>query len=294
MPRLRLVAALLAGLSSSCGPVATFEPYTPKHPLNLAKVLGPQVVLLGPDTLPLTIHFDPATRLNYVLRGGTDTMVRAWVTRQRGLYYFTQPLHPDHYLVQAVRIRGRWVQGLTPFEAGRQAEILAGEVTRPVLGRYQELVVARDDKQDLLRLRFDARVLRPFYRDVLDTLPKYRIVPAAEFEAAVAAAHPAPAAGKVIAPLAPAAAQADTTAAAPLIRSVYPNPAREQVTVAGEATTPRTVQLLSLGGQVLRTQRTTTAATRLDLTNLPAGGYLVQVREEGSGRMASQRLLVQP
>ncbi|GAB3831661.1 T9SS type A sorting domain-containing protein [Hymenobacter jeollabukensis] len=284
-PRL-LSAVLLAALCSGCGPLATFEPYTPKHPLNLAKVLGPQVVLLGPDTLPLTIYFDPATRLNHVVvRGRTDTIVRAWVTRQRGLYYLTCPKAPDSYWVQAVRIRRGRVQGLMPFEAARQAEILAGEVTLPLVGRYQELVVARDDQHDLLRLRFDARVLRPFYQSVLDTLPKYRIVPAAEFDAAVAAKAPAAPAAKT---------PAGPPTAAALIQSVYPNPAREQVTVAGADTTPRTVQLLSLSGQVLRSRRSTASRTTLDLTGLPAGGYVLRVRDETDGRTASQRLLVQP
>lgn len=271
-----LLRVLLPALAcAGCGPIATFEPYEVRHPLNLEKVLGREVVLLGPDTLPLTVHFDPATRLNYVLReqGRPDTLVQAWVTRYRGLYYFTHPRSARHYLVQAVRIRGGKVQGLTPFEMGRQAGVLADEVTRPLLGRFQELVVERDDEKDILRLRFDARVLRPFYQEVLDTLPSYRLVPAAAFRAA----PPAP----------------PRTAAEPAELRVFPNPAHAQVTVQSPDSGARTVELLGLRGQVLLTRRGSAATTTLDVSGLPAGAYVLRVREAATGRSASQRLVVE-
>lgn len=260
-----------------------FENAPTKHRLNLARLLDDELLLASADdTLRLKVRFEPEQRTSLVLDAGTgDTLLHGWVTRFRGHFYVTEPRPNGTYWIHAWRRNGKELRGLLDGPGQMLALTLA--VDR---GRFAELTRLHA-ADSTIRLHYDAQLLRPFFEAQVDSSTVYRRLKPAR------TAAPRPAAAPTPVPSDTAAAKADTTAAA-LIRSVYPNPAREQVTVASDATTPRIVQLLSLGGQVLRTQRSTTATTRLDLNGLPAGGYLLQVREDGSGRTASQRLVVQP
>ncbi|GAA4372348.1 hypothetical protein [Hymenobacter koreensis] len=198
-----LLIGLLALSLAACDPVATFEPYSVKHPLNLERVLGRRVTLLGPDTLALAISFDPATRQNLIVSSDSSRQpLSVWATRYRGLYYLTQSTqHDSVYLVHAVRISSSQVQGL--YHDYNQLTKLAEAVND---GQYQDLISFQDNKKEVLRLRYHAKTLRPFYEAVLDSLPVYRVQAGARSTSKT----PVPAAGP--------------------IQSVYPNPARQQTT----------------------------------------------------------------
>ena len=77
---------------------------------------------------------------------------------------------------------------------------------------------------------------------------------------------------------------------------VYPNPAEDFVTVnvATERAGNATVQLLSLDGRVLRTERLSLVSgggqTTLNTTNLPAGMYVVQVT--GANRVSTTKVTI--
>jgi hypothetical protein len=60
---------------------------------------------------------------------------------------------------------------------------------------------------------------------------------------------------------------------------VYPNPAKDFVTVAFEQTEAFEVSIISMSGQVLRKYRTTDKAFRIDLQGLPRGIYLLQIKK---------------
>jgi len=61
---------------------------------------------------------------------------------------------------------------------------------------------------------------------------------------------------------------------------VFPNPARERVTVKFANAQPATVRLLALSGQVLREARSNAAELTLSLTGLRGGLYLLWVQTE--------------
>ncbi|GAA4372351.1 T9SS type A sorting domain-containing protein [Hymenobacter koreensis] len=52
------------------------------------------------------------------------------------------------------------------------------------------------------------------------------------------------------------------------------------------------MELLTLSGQVVQTHVGNGAATNLPLQHVPAGTYVLRVRETSSGRSGSQRLVV--
>jgi hypothetical protein len=90
MPRLYIAVGLLLTLCGSCGPAVQFEPYTVERPANLERVLGRNIVLVGPDTLALTVRFNPETKQNLLTNTAKgDTFRLVWATRYRGLYYLT-------------------------------------------------------------------------------------------------------------------------------------------------------------------------------------------------------------
>ncbi|MDW8333893.1 MAG: T9SS type A sorting domain-containing protein, partial [Bacteroidia bacterium] len=69
----------------------------------------------------------------------------------------------------------------------------------------------------------------------------------------------------------------------------YPNPAREKlyVRVFPRPTTPPTVKILNLTGQTLQT--TFDHETEIDVSNLPAGIYLIEIGGEKRGRFCIVR-----
>jgi hypothetical protein len=74
-----------------------------------------------------------------------------------------------------------------------------------------------------------------------------------------------------------------------------PNPARNwtSITQSLSDAAPAIVSLLGVDGRMVRTQRfdgQTDAPSRLDLTGLPSGVYIVRL--DAAGRHATQRLVV--
>jgi Secretion system C-terminal sorting domain len=290
MSRLVLPAALLTGLCSSCGSGLSFEPYEVKHPLNLEQVLGRDIVLVSArDTQMLQVRYQPDTYLNLITHTGQDdTVLLARATRYRRLYYLTETSRSGQSCyVYAMRARRGEVSGLIGH--GWQLDSLHRLVDR---GEFADLVTShlrKGDEHDA-RLRYAARPLHRFYRGVVEALPTYRIVPAAEFAAAVAAAEQT----KPATPAAPAPAKAPAAAAAPLIRSVYPNPAHDHVTVQLSQATPATLELLDAQGRRLRAVRHEGGEQlTLPLTDVPAGTYLLRLRDEASRATATRRLVVE-
>lgn len=288
MSRPVLIGTLLAALCSSCGSGLSFEPYEVKKPLNLEQVLGRDIVLLSDrDTQALQVRYQPETRQNLITRtghGNNDTLLLAQATRFRRLYYLTETSRSGQSCyVYAMRVRDGQVSGLIGH--GWQLDSLHRLVDR---GAFANLVVGhlrKGDEHDA-RLRYAARPLHQFYRSVTAALPAYRIVPAAEFAAALAAAEkatPVPVAG----PAKPAPA-----ATAPLIRELYPNPAHAQVTVQLPDSIQGTLRLLRADGSTVLTQAAT-PAVQLQVATLPAGTYTLHVQEAGTGRVAARRLVVQ-
>ncbi|WP_165903675.1 T9SS type A sorting domain-containing protein [Hymenobacter gummosus] len=292
MLRLAFSAGLLA-LLCSCGSGLSFEPYEVKRPLNLEPVLGRDIVLLSArDTQALQVRYQPETGQNLITRtraGDTDTLLLARATRYRRLYYLTESSRSGQSCyVYAMRAGGGEVTGLIGH--GWQLDSLHRLVDR---GEFADLVTEHPRKGDEhdARLRYAARPLHRFYRGVVEALPTYRIVPAPEFAAAVAAAekaHPAPAA-------APAKSAAPAKATAPLIRSVYPNPAHDHVSVQLSRSAPgATLELLDAQGRAVRTVRPAAAERlTLPLAGVAAGTYVLRLREDGQPAPATRRLVVE-
>ncbi|OON67456.1 T9SS type A sorting domain-containing protein [Hymenobacter sp. CRA2] len=269
----RCISALaLLLVLSSCDSAVTFEPYAVRHPLNLARVLGPQLTLIGPrDTLQLRVGYEPSSRLNILTNAASgDTVLRGWVNRYRGLYYITQPYTDSVYDVHAARIGRGQVQGLVG--TWRQAELLRRAVDD---GDYEELISFRDDKKDVLRLRYDAPTLRPFFEMAVDSCPAYRVVEL-----------PVPVRRPTAVPRAMAAG---------LIHSVYPNPAREYAHVQLDSAAARgTLELLdSHGRRVYQTPVQAAEQLTLSLAGRAPGTYVLRVRAGARGTTATQRLVVE-
>jgi hypothetical protein len=269
--RVSPAALLLALLVSSCDGGLSFEPYAVRRPLNLERVLGRQIVLVSArDTQALTIRYEPATRKNLITHTAKgDTLLHAWATKYRQLYYLTQELPNGQYLVHAAALKQDSVRGLT--DGASQLRPLRSLVNQ---GYYAELLTYRSADSSEVRLRYDARVLRPFYAEMVPQYPAYRLFSAREFGAG-----------------APALARSAAGAPAPL--RVYPNPARGQVTVTSADSAARTVQLLDLRGRVLQTRRLAAATLTLPLDEVPAGVYVLRLLDGPGQTTATRRLVVE-
>lgn len=171
---LLLLAAV--GLLSSCengfDPGVAFDRFPVPKPVNLARVIGTEVTLLGShDTLHLALRFDPDTKRNTVTdQADSSQLLDAWAFRYRRLYYLVEPQRDSGCWVHAVRIRGRQIQGLgTGYQQMRD---LAGAVRR---GYAPGLVRFRQASADSMRLRFNGAELWSFYQTEVDSFPTYRI-----------------------------------------------------------------------------------------------------------------------
>ncbi|GAB2957496.1 hypothetical protein GCM10027048_25070 [Hymenobacter coalescens] len=271
MPRLFSIAALLSLLSSGCGSSLSFEPYAVRRPVNLEQVLGRRIVLVSArDTQALTIRFEPATRKNLITRTGQgDTLLYAWATKYRRLYYLTEEQRNGTYLVHAASLKREQVQGLT--DQFSQQMLLHTAVNR---GDYAALVTYQAKDSSEVRLRYDAEMLRPFYAAAVPQYPVYRVVSADEFGGGAPAMAPA-------------------RMAFPARVEVFPNPAHEQVTVACYDTVRRTVELLDLRGRPLLSRRSGGAVVTLSLRTVPPGVYMLRLRNERTHAVTARRLVVE-
>ncbi|MBC8084255.1 MAG: T9SS type A sorting domain-containing protein [Hymenobacter sp.] len=252
-------------------PPVSFDRYSVRQPLDLTQVLGREARLLSAqDTLELRVRYDSATGLNLITDATTgDTLQRVWVTRHRQLHYFIWPINDTCYWVHAVRIRRGQVQGLT--DASRQIKHLEQAVRA---GRFAHLVRYQDSATGVLRLRFEPKALRKFYTTVLDSLPSYRMGPRLNRAATVRSAS------------------SPTPHPEPLLQALYPNPATGAVTLRLASRRSCEVTIFMITGELVQVSPVLTAASTLDVRQLPAGRYVVRVRESGTGRTASRQLLI--
>jgi hypothetical protein len=66
-----------------------------------------------------------------------------------------------------------------------------------------------------------------------------------------------------------------------LIESVYPNPAKDYVTVTLKQSNPATIRVINVMGQVMRTVNTTEERNRISTKDLSAGIYFLSVEQNG-------------
>lgn len=252
-----------------------FSRYPVHHPLDLTKVLGREVRLVSKqDTLDLRIHHEFSTGLNLLTDATSgDTLQRAWITRHRGLYYFTWPISDTCYWVHAVRIKRNQVQGLA--DAYHQLRFIE-QVARA--GQFPDLVQHYDSTTDILRLRFEPKRLRKFYAVMLDSLPIYRMMPRIHHQYAFI--H----------------TDSISTIAQnpePFFHSMYPNPASDILTLRVASKRPCEATIFDMEGRLIQTTPVSAATITVQVQHLPAGCYIVRVQETTTGRSAVQQLQVE-
>lgn len=85
--------------------------------------------------------------------------------------------------------------------------------------------------------------------------------------------------------------QVDEPSLAALQFGLYPNPTRDLCTIQLENFNEAEIRILNVAGSLLRTTRPESATTRMDVSALPAGIYMVQVVND-QGQSAVKRLAV--
>ncbi|WP_394331766.1 T9SS type A sorting domain-containing protein [Hymenobacter terrenus] len=145
-------------------------------------------------------------------------------------------------------------------------------------GQYGPLIRARPPAPGSQRLAFDLQALRPFFRTVLDSLPRYAVLHPVVAPPGKQPNHPRPV------PQTPLFAERTR---------LYPNPATDQVTLAVATSGGWKAQLFTLGGHLLQTRQTRDSVLVLSLAGLSPGDYLVQLTENGTRHTAKKRLQVQ-
>ncbi len=261
------LSLLLAGCEAET-PAAQFDALPVPRPVNLRRVLEPELTLAGPtDTLRLQLTYDARTGQNILTDATADTVLAARVFRFRGLYYFVQP-GPDDATswVHAVRIRRGQIQG---FNAGyQQMQALSSRVRR---GGFAALVRFGNPAADSFRLRFDRRQLRDFYRAQADSSPVYRVLPACQS----VPASPPPL--QLATPTGP-----------------YPNPARNLATLDFAEPVSGTVVLYDNQGRCQRIYPVTGPRLTFSVADLPAGSYWLRIsRTDTQAPAVTHRLLVE-
>ncbi|MDF7813082.1 T9SS type A sorting domain-containing protein [Hymenobacter sp. YC55] len=268
-------------LSSGCDgpaewpPLFYFSHYPVRHPLDLTKVVGREVRLLsGQDTLELRIQHDASTRLNLLTDAVSgDTLQRVWVCRYRGLYYFTWPISDTRYWVHAVRIKRNQVQGLD--DAYRQLNLVEQAVRA---GQFPDLVQHHDSATGILQLQFEPKKLHRLYTTMLDSLPIYKVEPRTPYPNLTTKM---------------ASTLSITQTSKPLLNSMYPNPASDILTLRVTSNATCEATIYDIAGRPAQTISVPTATTTAQVQHLPAGNYVVRVREATTGRVATQRLRIE-
>lgn len=260
---MRIVLLFLLTLLTGCeSPTARFDTFRLPRAVNLIRELGPEPLLLGTtDTLALRLQFDAATGFTH-LQLRTNSAAQPWFTarafRFHGLYYLVEERPETGYWVHAVRIGRGQVQGLgTGY---RQMQALSEAAWQ---GHWPQLLAPDGDS---MRLRFDARQLRPFYEEQAAQAATYQLA------SRPASSGPAPA----------------LPVSAP---TVYPNPASTEATVAS-TTAARTVQLYDERGRLLHEYPISAAQLTIPVAGLANGYYLVRILPAGPGRPTTVRLAV--
>jgi hypothetical protein len=276
LPLLFLLTWLTGCEGESLLPEASFDAVAACRPVNLARVLGSDITLLGrTDTVTLHLNFDPATGINTFTAASADTLLTARAFRFRRLYHLVETFSDSSYWVHAVRIRRVEVQGLNTGYS--QMYALSAAVKQ---GQWPELVRFHNAQNDSFRLRFDRRMLRDFYTAQVDSFPVLRVQ-----KSTVPRLKPATSAG--------VAAERFTPAPSPTI-AIFPNPASTVATLTFDVEAPRTVRLYDLTGRCLYTWETVESRLQLPVRKLAAGSYLVRTCIKGANAaVVTTRLVVQ-
>lgn len=259
------------GAVISWQPAASFDPVAVPRPANLARVLGPDVTLVGmADTLHLRVSFAPSTGITtFAAADSTQDTLHVRAFRFRGYYYLVETMPDARQWVHAVRIRRGTVQGLgTGLE---QMSALSRQVQQ---GLWSELVRYRNAGNDSLCLRFDRKTLRPFFEAQADSSPVYRIQRSIRVDAARNTAS-----------------EGYSFSASPRY-SVYPNPAHTEATVNFGSAAQRVTQLYSAVGTLLHTYPTQAGQLILSVEQLPAGTYTLRILTGPNKASDYLRLLV--
>ncbi|HEX8424838.1 T9SS type A sorting domain-containing protein [Hymenobacter sp.] len=136
----------------------------------------------------------------------------------------------------------------------------------------------QDSASGLMEIRFEPNKLQKFYAGVLDSLPVYHLESSLAHLHTTISTPPTP----------PTQYRAE-----PLFCRMYPNPAADILTLQPANDGLYEVTILDMLAKPVQVGSVSKGIATVRVQHLPVGRYVVWVREETTGRVTKQQLLIE-
>lgn len=244
-------------------PKSTFENSFPKKNKNLASILGNHLILkMDNDTLRLKIS--EKNGFNLITsddKGNPDTLFYGTVCKFRGMYYFSQKVNDTAYWIFAVRKSGDKIYGMN----GMFIEQLQIE-KEVIAGKYPKLLKYMSKDTSVIRLYTDKKLIRKILEPFVDTLKPLTIM---HFEKTNDTTQFKMDSSNVI--------SAIDSEEFEIISKVYPNPASDFVNLELQEQGKVLYKLSDIIGKELKQGECTEMVNKIDVSDMPAGLYILTV-----------------
>jgi len=149
----------------------SFEEEFPKRKKDIRWKLGDKFMIKNAkDTSTYFVYFQPETRTNFIISEKGDTIFKGFVSKYRGLFYFSYLIKDNEFLIYAVDIKSGLLYETNKIKAFNlmfeQISMLEKEIKTD---DYKKLISNYDSLNKVYTLKPDEVLLSKFYTSVLDS-----------------------------------------------------------------------------------------------------------------------------
>lgn len=268
---------------------SSFDSPFPKRTKNLTWTLGNEFSLKHEnDTLDFKVSFDKEHGENFIINEKTkDTVFSGTVCKYRGLYYFNRQLNDTTFWIYAVKIENGTIRGLqsewiqmmawdSKFENLLTNQDKAKTKKSPIL-KYV------DSKKDIIRLTPDKKEMKKFYESIIDSLPADTLIgwiepiPDTEIEQEIATAD----------------LEETENDNLEIIKKLYPNPAKDNVTLNLSNTGTFQYGIFDINGRLINSGQLTNKTNNIDISEYNSGTYFVRVYPADREEIETIKLIIE-
>lgn len=148
-----------------------FEEEFPKRKKDIRWKLGDKFMIKNSkDTAAYFVYFQPETKTNFIVSEKGDTVFKGFVSKYRGLYYFSYPINDSSFWIYAVDIKSGLLYEVNKIKAFNmmfeQISMLENELNSD---NYKNLISKYDSINRIYTLKNDEVLLSEFYTSALDS-----------------------------------------------------------------------------------------------------------------------------
>jgi hypothetical protein len=259
---------VILGFFSSCDNTeTTFDSAFPKKNKDLTTILGNEITIKRKtDTLYLNISSDK--NFNLITYKTGDTLFYGSVSKYRGLYYLSEKIREGYYFIYAVKISDKLITGL-----GSDWSQMCSAEEEIKKGNFKKLLIYMNSDTTIIRLHPFKDDMKNMYNVIIDKITPDTILQKQELISTNYNIQPF------------------DLEEMELIQKVYPNPTQDYITVDIQNSGILNYQIENLSGTIISQGKLAEKSTKIDLTKLQAGMYILTIINTSLNQKESVKII---